>query len=110
MRCLIAQAGAGEAAVETGWKVLSEFGAVVFMALLMIGTLVWLIWYLISVRWPAMEKAFLDALAHRDQMAAEQSRAICERLDHMTSQIGSLTSRVDILDSLTAHLSPPESG
>lgn len=101
-------AGVGDAAVETGWKVLSEFGAVVFMALVMIGTLVWLIWYMISVRWPQMERSFLDALARRDELATQQANKICERLDEMTTKIGILTSRVDILDSRRHHDHPQQ--
>lgn len=96
--------------VQTGWRVLADFGMGAFFAVALLGSFLFAAWWTITVYLPRIEgeraetrKSFLEALEKQqrgfeaslgtiESRWGETTRAICERLDR-------LTSRVDVLDS-----------
>ena len=102
--------GQTDQAIQTGWRVLADFGMGAFFAVALLGSFLFAAYWAITIYLPRIEserketrEAFLTALEKQQQgfesalgtieaRWGETTRAICERLDR-------LTSRVDVLDA-----------
>lgn len=97
-------------AIQTGWRVLADFGMGAFFAVALLGSFLAAAYWAITIYLPRIEaerketrEAFLAALEHQQKgfeasLATIEARwgqttqAICDRLDR-------LTTRVDVLDA-----------
>ena len=110
---MLAQA---DQAIQTGWQVLADFGLGAFFAIALLGSFLSAAYWAITIYLPRIEaerketresflaaltnqqKGFEASLATIESRWGETTRAICDRLDR-------LTTRVDVLD---ARRHPPE--